>query len=73
MRWVVSPKPQPMSSTRVPSAGGCSASAASPCAPRPVVTISRKRTKRSYSGPSQAAVASAFAASCSSVCTVPLI
>ena len=36
-RWVVSPKPQPMSSTRSPAAGGCRRSASSPWIARPVV------------------------------------
>ena len=60
IRWVESPKPQPMSSTRCPLFGGTSRSASSPCAARPFVRTSRKRTKRSNSGPSQALIASAF-------------
>src|SRR5689334_12467958 len=60
--WVVSPKPQPRSTTRSPAFGGCAAIAASPCAPRPPATSSRKRTKRSNSGPLQASVASRFSA-----------
>ena len=45
---------------RWPARGGTTRSASSPCAPSPVVTISRKRTNRSYSGPSQASVVSSL-------------
>src|SRR4051794_4451929 len=60
IRCVVSPKPQPTSSTRCPGRGGNRRSAASPCSPRPVMRISRNWTKRSKSGPSQATVVSSL-------------
>src|SRR6188472_1494088 len=61
-RRVVSPKPQPRSTTRSLRRGGCAASAASPCAPSPPATRSRYCTKHSNSGPLQASVASRFSA-----------
>src|SRR3954447_14487568 len=61
MRWLVSPKPQPMSSARSLGRGGWSARACSPCAPRPLTRTSRYWTKRSNSTPFQASIASALA------------
>src|ERR1700704_428805 len=49
-----------MSRIRCPVAGGNTRSAASPCAPRPVVMISRNWTNRSNSGPSHARMASSL-------------
>ena len=61
IRCVVSPKPQPMSSTRSPARGGTTRRASSPCAPSPVVMRWRNRTNASNSGPSQARIASSLA------------
>src|SRR4051795_5007660 len=41
MRWLVSPKPQPMSSARSPGRGGGGARARSPGAPRPCTRARR--------------------------------
>src|SRR4051794_39897009 len=61
IRCVVSPNPQPRSSTRSPGWGGSARSAASPCRPSPSTSRWRKATKRSKRGPSQASIASALA------------
>ena len=57
---VVSPNPQPMSSTRSPAGGGCKRIAASPWEVRPATTRCRNWTNRSNRGPSQASIASAL-------------
>src|SRR3954447_9235827 len=59
---VVSPKPQPISSTRSPGLGGCSRIAISPWRLRPTTMRSRNLTKRSKRTPLQASVASSFSA-----------
>ena len=69
-RWVVSPKPHPTSRTRSPGCGSARRIAASPCAPRPVVTRWRKRAKRSNSGPSHASIASAFGSAAHRACAL---
>src|SRR5690242_9207291 len=66
-RWVVSPKPQPMSIARSPGRGGFDAIATSPWAPSPPVVRSRYLRKTSKRGPLQASVASAFSGATSAM------
>ena len=60
--WVVSPKPQPMSSTRSPGFGGWSSSPRRRALQAGSTIRSRNSTKRSKSTPLQASVASSFSA-----------
>ncbi len=72
-RSVVSPNPQPMSSTRSPGLGPSSSIAASPCRAKLPSITGWNRRKRSNSGPSQARIASSFAASAPACCSMPAI
>src|SRR4051794_27639266 len=59
---VVSPKPQPMSSTESPGCGGCILIATLPNSASPRTIRSRYSTKRSKRTPLHASVASSFSA-----------
>src|SRR5689334_12861445 len=54
---VVSPKPQPTSSTRAPAAYGRSLNGRAPCSAKPSVTVRRKRTNLSKRTVFQASIA----------------